>query len=80
MDPNAALDMIRDAFKAGEYPVGAVLFAALDDWLKRGGFLPDDWADADISPRPQRTQVAVSSLPEPICSCGDENCTGVHIS
>ena len=53
MDPNATLDSLRDLARKAflvapcDLPVVAdelaAGFEALDDWIKRGGFLPDDW-------------------------------------
>ncbi|OMC55387.1 hypothetical protein A5747_13420 [Mycobacterium sp. IS-836] len=51
MDPNATLEMIREQLKAfyaerdAEFDAIALadMVAALDDWLSRGGFLPDAW-------------------------------------
>lgn len=54
MDPNTALAQLRQASEWMErYTDEAVdkaliddimlSFEALDDWLSRGGFLPDDW-------------------------------------
>lgn len=56
MDPDAALDVIRDCLRIVHNPdtspedqhdylqelAGRV--EALDEWLTRGGFLPADWA------------------------------------
>ena len=56
MDPNATLEHIRDlagvlrmyngnpASKADEL-VDAI--NDLDEWLSKGGFLPDDWQEVD---------------------------------
>ncbi len=55
MDPNETLARIRDALKVMNNPkVGgaryiheseklAAAFADLDEWLSKGGFLPEDW-------------------------------------
>lgn len=49
MDPNETLRMLRervaDALNDRDYsPIRvAILFEALDEWLSKGGFLPDDW-------------------------------------
>jgi hypothetical protein len=51
MDPNAALGAARDyalALIERDIPdddaIGlAETFQTLDEWLRRGGFLPDDW-------------------------------------
>ena len=47
MDPNETLALIRELC---EKPVGLdtceelqPLVTALDEWMSRGGFLPDDW-------------------------------------
>lgn len=52
MDPNAALEELRDL--AATYLDDenqdlcdfAISFTALDGWLTRGGFLPNDWKHA----------------------------------
>lgn len=54
MDPNEALEEIRDAISAlrdGEDPFEmadriASHFEELDEWLCRGKTLPEDWAEA----------------------------------
>ena len=57
MDPNVALryvrqylDMIRDANTMSDRAAGAMLIADhlgdLDEWLSKGGFLPEAWASA----------------------------------
>lgn len=55
MDPNETLKQLRDAIKAVTNPdsedrLGVrrtydliYAFEALDEWLSKGGFLPDDW-------------------------------------
>jgi hypothetical protein len=51
MDPNETLDRLRELTDFGdthedvERTLDEVsdLFTAMDDWLSRGGFLPDDW-------------------------------------
>jgi hypothetical protein len=60
MDPNAALEAMRDAFASlGRRLVGdpdhvddlltiAEHAQALDEWLSAGGFLPAAWAAADV--------------------------------
>lgn len=49
MDPNATLATIRMIIAAEDYPlkVGDLSdrINALDEWLSKGGFLPDDWRD-----------------------------------
>lgn len=44
MDPNATLAMIRDYIAEGDTEAATDLFGALDEWIVRGGFLPDHWA------------------------------------
>jgi hypothetical protein len=54
MDPNVVLAKLREAVKelendpsdtfAADYVVGE--FTALDEWFKKGGFLPRDWEKA----------------------------------
>lgn len=56
MDPNDALEQLRDELRRVNYDRGwdgdlyvagrdawAEPFEALDNWLSRGGFLPDAW-------------------------------------
>lgn len=56
MDPNEALRMLRDAYSRWEDTIGALsgpaidagsdlrdAAVALDEWLSRGGFLPEAW-------------------------------------
>jgi len=51
MDPNATLDSIRELFARADTETFdladgqtlADLVGALDDWLTKGGFLPDAW-------------------------------------
>ena len=43
MDPNETLRMAREARDLGDYEDAAMYYADLDDWLQRGGFLPDEW-------------------------------------
>lgn len=45
MDPNVTLEALRKAMKDEDWLGAQELFAALDSWLNRGGFLPDDWED-----------------------------------
>lgn len=53
MDPTANLYELREILNApGALDADAVarvreLFDALDNWIGRGGFLPDDWKHAD---------------------------------
>jgi len=53
MDPNAALKEIREILvyssttDMSDLQRAAEVFEALDNWLCRGGFLPDDWKDAN---------------------------------
>lgn len=53
MDPDAALEELRDLAAAymlqdenQELEEFAISFTALDRWLTRGGFLPNDWKHA----------------------------------
>lgn len=43
MDPNEALAQLRNAFADSDYLTAEELFNALDEWLTKGGFLPDPW-------------------------------------
>jgi len=56
MDPNTALAQIRSLLEqadAQDNPFAADnqrheatgIFRGLDEWLNRGGFLPDDWSN-----------------------------------
>jgi hypothetical protein len=45
MDPDQLLESIREQFgESGDMEMLSELFEAMDEWLKRGGFLPKDWA------------------------------------
>lgn len=57
MDPNTTLEVIRQAIlydselddHRGAHNRAIVEhFTALDEWLSRGGFLPDAWARSDV--------------------------------
>lgn len=66
MDPNAALEQIResvstiqsDALPEADYHHAlnrlAELVDGLDQWLSRDGFLPDDWKAEEDKPVPYR--------------------------
>lgn len=43
MDPNACLQRIRDAIERSDLEEAAYAFDDLDQWIRRGGALPDDW-------------------------------------
>ncbi len=51
MDPNNTLQRIRELVGKPNYPIEldtawddlTELVESLDDWLSRGGFLPEDW-------------------------------------
>jgi hypothetical protein len=55
MDPNALLEGMRELTSTNLFEIGgawevaghvqamADQWAALDEWLSNGGFLPDDW-------------------------------------
>lgn len=43
MDPNAALQQIRDLFGEGNSDEAGFVFIGLDEWLSSGGFLPAAW-------------------------------------
>jgi hypothetical protein len=43
MDPNETLKTIRFNILNGFYVEAANEFRDLDEWLSKGGFLPDDW-------------------------------------
>ena len=60
MDPNETLKQIREVIRDlrdGEMPsmhaadTLADLFEGLDDWLTKGGFLPDAWGLACVKVR-----------------------------
>lgn len=55
MDPNQALEDIRSAAREADYALHDISrllayarmaehFEALDQWLSKGGFLPDAWS------------------------------------
>jgi hypothetical protein len=51
MDPNAMLDELRQIFGLADIKQidvdierAAKLFSVLDDWVTRGGFLPNAWS------------------------------------
>ena len=56
MDPQASLDRLRELLVVGQdlreedVEEVAELFEALDDWLKRGGFLPREWSKSRSMP------------------------------
>ena len=43
MDPNLILTLLRAAFAADDHEAAAGLAADLDEWMAKGGFLPDAW-------------------------------------
>jgi len=43
MDPDATLAAAREAYACTDYERAAELFDALDQWISRGGFLPEKW-------------------------------------
>jgi hypothetical protein len=57
MDPDECLRTIREIVKRieeeddieSDLPELADAFESLDLWLSKGGFLPDDWKDANKS-------------------------------
>lgn len=57
MDPNETLERLRRyaADDTGEdwLDFGPELFQALDSWLSKGGFLPDDWCPGRRPPHGQ---------------------------
>lgn len=73
MDPNATLSRIYALMADVKQPdigvdrleAATELVDALEDldaWLKRGGFIPDEWADAEPVHRP--------STQDACCTCG----------
>lgn len=55
MDPNETLKKLRrllvpTGFGIDEQDDVAELFVALDEWLSKGGALPEDWARRDPEP------------------------------
>lgn len=46
MDPNATLANARKALLDGNLNEAAFAYEALDNWLVKGGFLPDAWSKA----------------------------------
>lgn len=53
MDPNATLRRLRELCALDNCHLFAVeiadLFEALDEWISKGGFLPEDWKVAATS-------------------------------
>jgi len=50
MDPNKALsDLLDWADENADTDETAQLFLSLNDWLSKGGFLPDRWKRPDLS-------------------------------
>lgn len=47
MDPNATLEAIRAADKAGDWAEAAKQMVNLAEWVERGGFLPAELAEED---------------------------------
>jgi hypothetical protein len=48
MDPTTALTDLREKVHALEDEEVAVTFDGLDEWLQRGGFLPQQWSKAAV--------------------------------
>ena len=83
MDPNETLSRIRGAVQ--EHQSGLLLssdgvdnlvelVAALDEWMMKGGFLPEDWQkahDADIAAL--RQAIGRPAYEQAVCQC-----TGVN--
>lgn len=51
MDPNATLIFIRCAIELGEFANACQAFRDLDDWIKKGGFIPREWVSAKLNQR-----------------------------
>ena len=49
MDPNAALNTIRALMDSTDDVELREAIEDLDNWLSRGGFLPEDWARTRIA-------------------------------
>lgn len=47
MDPNVTLSRLRELADNNDVE-WANLFESLDDWLSKGGFLPEAWAVDDL--------------------------------
>lgn len=47
MDPNEALDDLRRAIKCNNADETYEAFTHLDEWLRKGGFLPSDWCQPE---------------------------------
>lgn len=47
MDPNETLKQIRALDEEGNSDEAMMLFHHLDDWMGRGGFLPQAWVSKD---------------------------------
>jgi hypothetical protein len=46
MDVNAALAEAREAMYLGDTEEAAEKYAAVDEWVSKGGFLPEAWAQS----------------------------------
>lgn len=72
MDPNETLKQLRERAKltlehGTEYdsdPLLAELFTSLDDWLRKGGFLPDGWS-APCRQQPASAEAVLKVLHAP---------------
>jgi hypothetical protein len=81
MDPNATVDemltlandgFIRDGLTSDEADRFINLFNALDEWLCRGGFIPDRWAQVPVNaiPLPVTKVLHVSDEPRRVGGIG----------
>jgi len=44
MDPDVTLSAARELYEADEIDAAAEQYAALDEWMSKGGHLPKAWA------------------------------------
>jgi hypothetical protein len=53
MDPTELLRMMREALDVGDTETASNYANSLDNWLSRGGFLPDQWLMYHHCTRPE---------------------------
>jgi hypothetical protein len=56
MDPTATLAEIRERLKHDDVARILELFTSLDEWISKGGFLPEQWQGDTHAGRPRRTE------------------------
>lgn len=50
MDPDTALERLREALAADDTDAAADAAEALDQWLTKGGYLPSAWNHTETDP------------------------------